>query len=181
MHKISTENRLGIIYGELNDDISELCFELLNLNENDKKEGITSPFHLIINTQGGALYATLHLCDIIHSMTSHVYTYASGYCQSGGILILLAGKRKFSFPYTSFLMHSPIFYRETSYANIKNAMINVENENIEYINYIKKYSNLKAKDVNRIFSSNADVCFTASDALSMGLIDEITEHIVIDK
>lgn len=185
MYKISTENRLIMIYGEINEEISELGFDLLDLNETDKKflkknpKKLLEPIHVVINTNGGLLYSSLHICDILHSMVAEVKTYASGYCQSGGILLLLAGDKKYSFPHASFMIHSPTFYREAVYANVKNTLKHIDVENQEYEDFIEEYSELTKRDIKKIFSCNIDTCFTATKAKEIGLIDDIVDQLIV--
>lgn len=181
MFKFDKEHRLFYIYGELDAELSEFSFELLNLIKEDKKA--SSPDELdhidiVINSQGGILYETFNACNIIKSSIAPVHTYANGYCQSGAVLLLLSGTKKFAFPNTAFMMHSPIFYRETPYSNFKNCLKYIEVENKEYENFILNNSKMTKEVMKKIFQSNTDKYFSSDEALQLGIVDEVITKLV---
>ena len=66
-----------------------------DLKEQDYKNWVREPIMLFINSNGGNAYDAFALADIIKTSKTPVYTIAIGWCMSGGLLIFMAGKKRF--------------------------------------------------------------------------------------
>ena len=66
-----------------------------DLKEQDYKDWIREPIMLFINSNGGNVYDSFALADIIKTSKTPVYTVAIGWCMSGGLLIFMEGKKRF--------------------------------------------------------------------------------------
>ena len=103
-------NEYGIIQ-DLNNDIyfygpvnQRSCFELKNkINELDTRSSVMQiqyhieppPIHLHIQSNGGSLFHTLYIIDLIKNINTPVYTYIDGFAASAAALISVVGKKRY--------------------------------------------------------------------------------------
>ena len=183
--KIDVEKRLFYIYGSIDTGLNEASFELQSLIQDDimkysknKKEKVPN-INIVINSFGGSLMDTLSFCDIIKSSYAPVITYATGNCFSAALLLLMAGGVSLAFENTSFLIHSPSFFKTGQYCNVNDAIKHVDNENSYFLKYIENNSDLDMKKIKKIFDSARDYFFNVEEAKDMGIIQGITDRIFI--
>ncbi len=98
----------------LNDEISaelldNIAYHIMRYNGEDAKNKVPinkrKPILLFINTLGGEVGAGFSLVDIIIASKTPVYTINMANCMSMGFLIFLAGKKRYAFKHSTFLMH----------------------------------------------------------------------------
>ena len=70
----------------------------LNLISND-------PIHVLLDTDGGNLKTALAIYDVFMSSNAPIYTYALSEVSSAGVLIYIAGKKRFAFKHSQFMTH----------------------------------------------------------------------------
>lgn len=103
------ENRIIWLDDEITDvNTIEITKMILKWNREDKDLPIEErkPIRVLIFSPGGDLYATLGLIDIMLLSKTPIYTYNMGIAMSGGLLLLLAGSKRFALPRSSVLIHS---------------------------------------------------------------------------
>ena len=104
------ERRLNVPI-EIDDDLVATIGYLIKFyNNEDNKNNIPveerKPIKLFIHCYGGALYATMAVCDLIKMSKTPVWTINEGVAYSAGGLLLIAGHRRFAYPSSSYLLHS---------------------------------------------------------------------------
>lgn len=80
-----------------------LISQLLELNARS-----SDPIKLYINTNGGSLVDAFAIFDTIKAIRSPVYTIVKGLCASGGLILLLAGSKRYATENSLFFYHQPI-------------------------------------------------------------------------
>jgi len=80
--------------------IRRIFADIVNFNDNSKE-----PIHVFIDTDGGSLKTALSIYDILKSFNGPVYTYALSEVSSAGVLIYLAGEKRYAFPHSQFMTH----------------------------------------------------------------------------
>tara|TARA_Y100000310_G_scaffold333156_1_gene410116 strand:+ start:4143 stop:4712 length:570 start_codon:yes stop_codon:yes gene_type:complete len=80
--------------------IRRIFLDVVNFNDNSKE-----PLHVLIDTDGGSLKTALSIYDILKSFNGPIYTYALSEVSSAGVLIYLAGERRYAFPHSQFMTH----------------------------------------------------------------------------
>ena len=102
-------NKRHITYnGEVEDDVFDLiAYNVLRYNEEDKGLPVEQrkPIILYINSPGGETKAGALAIDSIVTSITPVYTVCCGKAMSMAFLIMLAGKKRYSMPNSTFLMH----------------------------------------------------------------------------
>jgi len=69
--------------------------------DNCKKE----PIHVFLDTDGGNIKTALTIYDLLRACNAPVYTYAMSEVSSAGVLIYIAGKKRYAFEHTEFMTH----------------------------------------------------------------------------
>ena len=87
------ETRSLYFSGPINEKTTyALISQLLELNA----RGSQKPIKLYINTEGGSLTDAFAIYDTIRNMKCEVHTIVKGLCSSGGLIICLAGHKRYS-------------------------------------------------------------------------------------
>ena len=164
------DNRIVFLIGEISyARAAEVIMKMLYLDNLKRKSEIS----LYINSPGGSVDDTMAIYDTIRFLGSPVSTYCIGRAQSGGAVILAAGKKgkRFALPHAKVMLHQPWGGVSGQAADIK-----IQAEEI-----------LKAKTMlNEILSRHTgqpvekiaaeterDRYMTADEAKEYGLIDEV--------
>ena len=80
-----------------------LISQLLELNARS-----SDPIKLYINTNGGSLVDAFAIFDTIKALKAPVHTVVKGLCASGGLILLLAGAKRYATKNSLFFYHQPI-------------------------------------------------------------------------
>lgn len=102
------DNRRLFLNDEIdNHVINSLVFHVIRYNKLD--EGIPvderKPIILFVNTPGGSVFDAMGLVDSIQTSITPVYTVNLAMCASAGFSVFIAGKKRFTMPHSTFLMH----------------------------------------------------------------------------
>ena len=103
------DNRIVWMDDEITDvNTIEISKMIIKWNKEDKDIPVEErkPIKILIFSPGGNLYATLGLIDVMLLSKTPVYTYNMGIAMSGGLLLLLAGSKRYALPRSSVLIHS---------------------------------------------------------------------------
>ena len=177
----------GTILQERNNEIyyygpigQESCFYLKNLLiEMDVKSQLLSiqygidppPIHLHIQSQGGSLYHTLYIIDLIQSISSPVYTYVDGFAASAATLITVVGKKRFMTKNSLLLIHQLSGADSGKFEELQDQLINM-NSLMRII--VNTYINYTSMDMNTInYLLRKDLWLNSTTCLQYGLVDEI--------
>ena len=181
-----TSSELGIIQ-DTNNEIyfygpvsQRSCFELKNkLNSLDTKSTIfhlqykidPPPIHLHIQSQGGSLYHTLYIIDLIENMKTPVYTYVDGFAASAATLISVVGKKRYMTKNSLMLIHQLSGADSGKFYELQDQMSNMQ----ILMNKINKiYLNKTKIDQDTLLKLlQKDLWLDAKTCLAYGLVDEI--------
>jgi ATP-dependent protease ClpP protease subunit len=84
-----------------NENIKEVVKDIDKANQNKEIDEIV----LVMNSWGGYFYASFGLFDHIRFSKKPIDIIAEGTCQSCAVMILQAGRKRFSMPNTVFMIH----------------------------------------------------------------------------
>ena len=100
------DNRIVFLVGEIDyARASEVIMKLLYLDNLKRNSEIS----LYINSPGGSVDDTMAIYDTMRFIGSPVATYCIGRAESGGAVILAAGKKggRFALPHAKIMLHQP--------------------------------------------------------------------------
>jgi ATP-dependent Clp endopeptidase proteolytic subunit ClpP len=174
---LQDENNEIYFYGPVS---QRSCFELKNkLNSLDAKSSIfhmqykidPPPIHLHIQSQGGSLYHTLYIIDLIENMKTPVYTYVDGFAASAATLISVVGKKRYMTKNSLMLIHQLSGADSGKFYELQDQMSNMQ----ILMNTINKiYLNKTKIDQETLLKLlQKDLWLDAETCKSYGLVDEI--------
>ncbi len=81
--------------------IRRITDDIVYLNLISQKE----PIHVLIDTDGGNLKTAMAIYDVLLASKAPIFTYGLSEVSSAGVLIYIAGKKRFAFKHTQFMTH----------------------------------------------------------------------------
>lgn len=182
----SSVSEVGIIQ-DINNDIyfyapvtQRSCFELKNkLMDLDAKSKIFQvqykidppPIHLHIQSEGGSLYHTLYIIDLIRKMETPVYTYVDGFAASAASLMSVVGAKRYMTENSLILIHQLSGSESGKYNEMQDQMTNMR----ILMSIIRKiyleYTKLDENTLNALLQK--DLWLESKTCLAYGLVDEI--------
>ena len=102
------ENRIFYIDYEIDESVLEIQRNILLINMSDKdiKPEDRKPIKILIDSPGGLLSETMSLASTIMMSKTPVITINIAEAHSGGCLLLLAGHKRYTFPYAKAMIHT---------------------------------------------------------------------------
>lgn len=165
---------------EINDEISsEILKKIQFFNSYDTINCIPIeerlPIQIYINTVGGEFVNSMQIMNAIKLSETPVYTITTGSAYSGGLLIAIAGHKRFGFPNSSYLFHegSTMFIGD-AHKTIQGSKF-YENQLKQMKQFIIKNTNIDEEMYN--LHKKDDWYFTAVQAKELGVIDFISTDI----
>ena len=171
-------NRNFVLSDMINESsIKEVLTMILEINESDQEEENKlkdfkrEPIHLFLNTSGGNIYDGLALVDIIIASKTTVYTYCIGKCLSMGLIIFMAGHKRFIGHNATIMFHGASFGIDSTIPNIEETLEEVKRLQTLLTDFILQKSKLKRQELDIILESRADWYLAAKDAIKKGIAD----------
>src|SRR5687768_14583504 len=170
LEEMLLENRVVFLVGEINHISASRCImQMLYLQSVKKDQDI----NLYINSPGGVVDDTLAMYDIMRFLTCDIATYCLGRAESGGAVVLMAGKKgkRFILPNAKVMIHQPFggVYGQTADIEIQAEEILKTKETL--INIMSKCSGQPPERVRE--DSERDRFFDAKEAVAYGICDEV--------
>lgn len=170
LEEMLLENRVVFLIGEINHaSASRVIMQMLYLQSVKRDQDI----NLYINSPGGVVDDTLAIYDIMKFLTCDVATYCLGRAESGGAIVLAAGRKgkRFILPNAKVMIHQPYggVYGQAADIEIQAEEILKTKETLNRI-----LSEATGQTIERITEdAERDKFFTAREAKAYGLIDEV--------
>ena len=132
--------------------------------------GLDPHISLHIQSTGGALIPTFHVCDVIKNLDT-VYTYVDGFAASAASLMAVCGKRRFMTKHSAMLIHQLTGAAEGKLDELEDEMKNMR----LFMDYVKDiYSDNTNLDNTTLCDLLAsDVWLPASKCVEYGMVDKI--------
>lgn len=165
------KNRTFFIDYELEEDYR--CIELakiiiqMNLEEADIPEDELKPITIYVQSYGGDLSQATALCDVIEASRIPIITVCLGVAMSAGLLIFLAGRRRYAFRQCSLLVHQGSAAFSGNASEISEAQKNYKRQ----LDQMKKYILSHTEISERLFTKNRqkDWYIDADEASALGI------------
>lgn len=166
-HGIDLDNRIIELTGSVGEGMSSVILRALVRMNLISREPIT----LYLSSLGGSVYDGFAIYDLIRASPSPVIVYANGKIMSMGVIILLAGDKRYAAKNTRFMMHS---LSHGTLGKVRDTDIDVTEAKISNDNMIKiiaERTKLKYKDLkDSIEIKSLDVWFGLSTAKKYGIL-----------
>ena len=182
-----TNEEVGILQETTTNDIyfygpvtQRSCFELKNMLKNMEFKMSSlhlqykidpPPIHLHIQSQGGSLYHTLYIIDLIQNMNTPVYTYVDGFAASAATLISVVGKKRFMTKHSLMLIHQLSGSDSGKFNELQDQMNNMKVMMNIIAEIYLTHTNVTNHTLNYLLQK--DLWLDAKTCLSYGLVDEI--------
>lgn len=163
------DNRIIFLVGDINyARASEIVMKMLYL-DNIKRGEIS----LYINSPGGSVDDTLAIYDTMRFIGSTVATYCIGRAQSGGAVILAAGKKgkRFALPHSKIMLHQPWGGVTGQAADIKIQAEEILKAKAVINELLAKHTSQPVEKIRA--ETERDRYMTADEAQAYGLVDDV--------
>lgn len=151
------------------------CFklekELLSMNQKNLLEGSNNPINLHIQSNGGSLFNSIYIIDLIKNLETPVYTYIDGFAASAATLISVVGKKRFMTTNSLMLIH-----QLSGGMNGKFSEMEDESENINNLMDFITRTYLENTKINKFELEQIlkhDIWLNSTYCLQKGLVDKI--------
>lgn len=170
------DNRV-IFVGDVDDCLFDVTKQIYEYNRQDKGKKIEdrTPITIQIMSYGGDLYQAYALISAILASTTPVYTINCGVAMSAGLLILLAGHKRFAMKYSTAMMHSGSGSAQGTYEEMEASQKNYKKLVDLMRNYIMERTTIDSK----LFSKNKtkDWYITDSEQVELGIVSKIVDNL----
>ncbi len=171
------ENRIFYVDFEIDESILELQRSIITINMADK--GIEPenrlPIRILIDSPGGLLSETMSLCSTIIMSRTPIITINVAEAYSGGCLLLLAGHKRYTFPYAKAMLHTGSGGVSGTYEQTEQAQKNYKKQVDEMGAYILEQSGMDEKVFKR--NKSKDWYFDANEQIQYGIVDKIITNL----
>lgn len=129
------------------------------------------PIHLHIQSEGGSLFHTFYVIDLIKTIKTPVYTYIDGFAASAATLISVAGNKRFITHNSLMLIHQLSGSESGKFEELKDQYNNLKS----LMDIIKKVylENTKIPKDQLELLLKQDIWLDSVKCLSYGLVDKI--------
>ncbi len=128
----------------------------------------------IIDSEGGSVYDTLALYDVMRTVRSPIETVAVGKCMSAATLLVAAGDVRWATPNCFFMMHD--IWSDNGEEKVSTRKIvfkHVEALRKTYFDLLVKHTNVTRVEMTKLCGDRADYFFDADQAVVHGLVDNL--------
>ena len=132
---------------------------------------IPPPIHLHIQSEGGSLYHTLYIIDLIDNLDTDVYTYIDGFAASAATLISVVGKKRFMTKNSLMLIHQLSGADSGKFNELQDQMSNMTILMSILTNVYLNYTKIDKETLSQLLKK--DLWLDSETCLNYGLVDEI--------
>lgn len=162
---IDIENRIieltGIIAEPMYSFLLKSLIKLNTINHN--------PITIYLSSNGGIVHDGMAIYDLIRSSPSPTIIYAIGKICSMGIIVLIAGDRRFASANTRFMMHSASHATEGKTKDTRNDVNEVEFQDKHTSKLLVSRSNLTKVELDKLLDA-PDHWFGTTTARKYGIL-----------
>ena len=170
------DNRV-IFVGDVDDCLFDVTKQIYEYNRQDKGKKVEdrTPITIQIMSYGGDLYQAYALISAILASTTPVYTINCGVAMSAGLLILLAGHKRFAMKYSTAMIHSGSGGAQGTYEQMEEQQKNYKKLVDLMRNYIMERTTIDSKLFNK--NKTKDWYITDSEQVELGIVSKIVDNL----
>ena len=163
--------------------IEQVSKSIITINENDRfleklyrlygVEYKPAPIELYIDSYGGMVYQTFGLISLIETSVTPIHTICTGTAMSCGILLLIAGHKRYCYERSTIMLHSISTFSEGQVQDIKEELAETERLQEIVTKLVVEKTKIPFKTVKAVETGKKDWYMTPSQAKKFKIIDEI--------
>jgi len=134
-------------------------------------ESVKEPIHILMDTDGGNMKTALSLFDFFKASPAPVYTYGLSEICSAGVLIFIAGEKRYAMPHTQFMMHPSTLNVSGSTVDFKSTSETLKKQGEIVKELFTKYTKMSPKRFEQLHSRTNYMW--AEEAKQVGIITDI--------
>lgn len=165
--------RIIFIEGEITQDTAvETCKSLLFL----AAENHNLPVDIVINSNGGAVDAGLLILDAMEGSGVKIRTWCLSRAFSMAALLFSAGSKRYMLKHAELMIHQPLVSAtriEGNVSTIKAVSDSLITTSRVINEILSRYTGKSVEEIESV--TRTDTYFTAAEAVSFGLADEIAD------
>ena len=180
---INIEDRIIYLHDYVDaDSIAKINYWLLDILrkddklENESKSFTRQPIKFYINSNGGNVDDMWSLVTIMLKSKTPIYTYCTSYAHSCGLLIFLAGSKRFISDFSYMLLHQLSFGKSGKLQHVDEYVDVVKIYNQYMINYITSRCNISKEKVEEVFKCQQDYYMFTDELLELNVATDIIEE-----
>ena len=162
-----------------NESVGDLMKEIYEINYDDdqKQKELNSferkPIMLHIDTCGGSCYDGWGLIGTIEHSKTPVYTICEGYAMSMGLPILLSGKKRYAYKYSTILYHEISGWNWGKLTQLKEDTKQFDILQNLLDTYVLDKTKILQDKLKEVRERKIDWFISAKEALKLGIVDEV--------
>ncbi|MBQ1496589.1 MAG: ATP-dependent Clp protease proteolytic subunit [Bacilli bacterium] len=163
------EDRIILLYGEINDELSNIIISELLYLDSISNEDIS----IYINSPGGSITSGMAIYDTMNFIKSDVSTICIGMAASMGAFLLSSGKKgkRYILPNAEVMIHQPLGGVQGQATEIKIAATRILKLKDKLNKILSKNTNKDIKEIE--IDTERDYFMDSKEALEYGIIDYI--------
>lgn len=175
------KKRILFLFDSIDEDsarsINEMIYRINMFDDKQEKtlkEFVRRPIQIHINSYGGSVYDGFSIVNAIELSKTPIYTVASGACMSMGLIILLAGHKRYMQPNATLMYHEISSFNGQN--NLEEQKRNVsEMERLQGImdSYLLKRTIVKPAELKAIRKQMLDWYIDDKQAIKNKFIDKV--------
>ena len=165
------------------ESIVTLTKEIIEINQSDEHltklsalygfEYKPKPIKIFIDSYGGSVYQCFGLLSVMDKSKVPIHTIVTGCAMSCGFMILISGHKRFAYE-----LSTPLYHQVSSGSSGKLKELQEEIKETERLQDMIEELTLKRTKIKRtklakVFKRKIDWFMSASEALKLGVVDEI--------
>ena len=176
------ENRTFYLFDEVNElTVGALYANMMALIVDDNTNELQiigyerPPIRLFINSHGGNICDMWALVDMMLTSDTPIYTYCSGYAESAGLKIFLAGHKRYVTKHATLLYHQLSSWTGGKYQDLAENQKELQWHQVAIEDYVLSRTKIKASKLKEVREKKQDWIIHAAEAVRLGIADDIWE------
>lgn len=162
---------------DIDDGLFEATKQILDYNRKDRDIPVEQrkPIRIYVMSYGGDLYQAYAFVSTILASKTPVWTINMGVAMSAGLLILLAGHKRYAMKYSTAMIHSGSGGAQGTYEQMEEQQKNYKKLIDAMRGYIMERTNIDLKLFNK--NKAKDWYVTDSEQVELGIVDSIVDNL----
>lgn len=161
------------------DTLKDIILGINEVNKYDDEQSINKikyvrkPIKLIIDSFGGECYSGMALVNIIDTSTTSVHTYCYGKAMSMGLILFVAGHKRFAHPLATFMQHQLWSGTEDKLTEMIESVEQFIRLQDMLDGFLISKTNIKKSKLLKFRDKKKDWYFSGTEAIEFGVADEL--------